>query len=295
MKISVVGSINMDMVVTADRIPAKGETLHGSSFDLVPGGKGANQAVAMARLGADVEMFGCVGNDPNGTALVENLVNEGVATEHIKRAEGVPTGVALITVGENDNTIVVVAGANGCVDREYIDSITEHLLQSDLVALQHEVPIDTIEYVVDLCNANNIPVMLNPAPAAPLSSETIEKITYLTPNEHEAKILFDGVENLESLLVKYPEKLIITLGAAGVITYLKSGKMVQVPARISHIVDTTGAGDTFNGAFAVRMSEGASIEEALKFANIAAGLSIEKFGAQGGIPTREEVMKELEA
>lgn len=295
MKISVVGSINMDMVVTADRIPAKGETLHGSSFDLVPGGKGANQAVAMARLGADVEMFGCVGNDPNGTALVENLVNEGVATEHIKRAEGVPTGVALITVGENDNTIVVVAGANGCVDREYMDSITEHLLQSDLVALQHEVPIDTIEYVVDLCNANNIPVMLNPAPAAPLSSETIEKITYLTPNEHEAKILFDGVENLESLLVKYPEKLIITLGAAGVITYLKSGKMVQVPARISHIVDTTGAGDTFNGAFAVRMSEGASIEEALKFANIAAGLSIEKFGAQGGIPTREEVMKELEA
>ena len=295
MKISVVGSINMDMVVTADRIPAKGETLHGSSFDLVPGGKGANQAVAMARLGADVEMFGCVGNDPNGTALVENLVNEGVATEHIKRAEGVPTGVALITVGENDNTIVVVAGANGCVDREYIDSITEHLLQSDLVALQHEVPIDTIEYVVDLCNANNIPVMLNPAPAAPLSSETIEKITYLTPNEHETKILFDGVENLESLLVKYPEKLIITLGAAGVITYLKSGKMVQVPARISHIVDTTGAGDTFNGAFAVRMSEGASIEEALKFANIAAGLSIEKFGAQGGIPTREEVMKELEA
>lgn len=295
MKISVVGSINMDMVVTADRIPAKGETLHGSSFDLVPGGKGANQAVAMARLGADVEMFGCVGNDPNGIALVENLVNEGVATEHIKRAEGVPTGVALITVGENDNTIVVVAGANGCVDRAYIDSIAEHLLRSDLVALQHEVPIDTIEYVVDLCSANGIPVMLNPAPAAPLSSETIEKITYLTPNEHEAKILFDGAENLESLLVKYPEKLIITLGAAGVITYLKSGKFVQVPARISHIVDTTGAGDTFNGAFAVRMSEGASIEEALKFANIAAGLSIEKFGAQGGIPTREEVMKELEA
>ncbi len=295
MKISVVGSINMDMVVTAKRIPVKGETLHGSSFDLVPGGKGANQAVAMARLGADVEMFGCVGNDPNGSVLVENLVKEGVATEHLKKVDGVPTGVALITVGENDNTIVVVAGANSCVDREYVDSIADELLKSDLVALQHEVPIDTIEYVVDLCSANGIPVMLNPAPAAPLSHETIEKITYLTPNEHEAKVLFDGAEDLEPLLEKYPEKLIITLGAAGVVTCLKSGGMIQIPARISHIVDTTGAGDTFNGAFAVRMSEGASIDEALRFANIAAGLSIEKFGAQGGIPTREEVMKELEA
>lgn len=295
MKISVVGSINMDMVVTAKRIPLKGETLHGSSFDLIPGGKGANQAVAMARLGADVEMFGCVGNDPNGIALVENLANEGIAVEHIKKADGIPTGVALITVGENDNTIVVVAGANGCVDREYVDSISESLLKSDLVALQHEIPSDTIEYVVELCSANGIPVMLNPAPAAPLSHETIEKITYLTPNEHEAKILFDNAEDLEPLLEKYPEKLIITLGAAGAVTCLRSGSMVQVPARISHIVDTTGAGDTFNGAFAVMMSEGSDIESAIRFATVAAGLSIEKFGAQGGIPTREEVVKELEA
>ena len=295
MKISVVGSINMDMVVTAKRIPVKGETLHGSSFDLIPGGKGANQAVAMARMGADVEMFGCVGDDPNGAALVENLAKEGIATENIKKADGVPTGVALITVGENDNTIVVVAGANGCVDKAYIDSISDSLLKSDLVALQHEIPVETIEYVVDLCSANGIPVMLNPAPAAPLSHETIEKITYLTPNEHEAKILFDDAEDLEPLLEKYPEKLIITLGAAGVVTCLKNGNMIQVPARISHIVDTTGAGDTFNGAFAVMMSEGVDIESALRFANTAAGISIEKFGAQGGIPTREEVAKELEA
>lgn len=294
MKISVVGSINMDMVVTAERIPSKGETLLGSSFDLIPGGKGANQAVAMSRLGASVEMYGCVGDDPNGELLVKNLAAEGVVTDHIEKVQGAPTGVALITVGENDNTIVVVAGANGCVDRAYIDRVADSLKESQLVVLQHEIPIDTVEYIVDMCAESGIPVLLNPAPAAPLSEKTIEKINYMTPNEHEEKILF-GDHDAELLLKKYPEKLIITLGSAGVMAAMKNGEIIQVPARKSHIVDTTGAGDTFNGAFAVMISEGADLETALRFANTAAGMSTEKFGAQGGMPSREDVVKELEA
>lgn len=294
MKISVVGSINMDMTVTAERIPLKGETLPGSTLNYIPGGKGANQAVAMARLGAEVEMYGCVGDDANGKQLVEKLTQEGVITEHIAVVEGVPTGVAMITVGDNDNTIIVVAGANGCVDRAYVDSIADSLKESSLVVLQHEIPIDTVEYIVAFCDENGIDVVLNPAPAAPLSPTTIEKITYLTPNEHEAKILFGDVAT-EDLLKKYPEKLIITQGSKGVITCLKSGEVLLVPARKSNVVDTTGAGDTLNGAFSVMMAEGSDIKSALQFANVTAGLSTEKFGAQGGMPSRAEVLKEMEA
>lgn len=247
----------------------------------------------MARLGADVEMFGCVGDDGNGAALLEKLKAEGVKTEHIGVVEGTPTGIALITVGDNDNTIVIVAGANGKVDCAYIDSIAEELKKSDMVVLQHEIPIETVEYVVDFCHKNNISMVLNPAPACPLKQETIEKITYLTPNEHEAKILFGDVER-DELLKQYPEKLFITLGSKGVSTCLKSGEVLIVPARPANVADTTGAGDTLNGAFAVKIAEGAGMEEALRFANVAASLSTEKFGAQGGMPTREEVRKEME-
>lgn len=293
MKISVVGSINMDMTVTAERIPLKGETLIGQDVHYIPGGKGANQAVAMARLGADVEMFGCVGDDSNGEVLIKNLKSQGVKTDNIKVVENTPTGIALITVGDNDNTIVVVAGANGKVDCAYVDSIAEELKKSDMVVLQHEIPIETVEYVVDFCSKNGIKVVLNPAPACPLKQETIDKITYLTPNEHEAVILF-GEGSTDEFLKKYPEKLLITQGSKGVSTCLKSGEVLLVPARPAKVADTTGAGDTLNGAFSVKIAQGADIAEALRFANVAASLSTEKFGAQGGMPTYEAVMKEME-
>lgn len=293
MKISVVGSINMDMTVTAERIPLKGETLIGQDVHYIPGGKGANQAVAMARLGADVEMFGCVGDDSNGEVLIKNLKSQGVKTDNIKVVENTPTGIALITVGDNDNTIVVVAGANGKVDCAYVDSIAEELKKSDMVVLQHEIPIETVEYVVDFCSKNSIKVVLNPAPACPLKQETIDKITYLTPNEHEAVILF-GEGSTDEFLKKYPEKLLITQGSKGVSTCLKSGEVLLVPARPAKVADTTGAGDTLNGAFSVKIAQGADIAEALRFANVAASLSTEKFGAQGGMPTYEAVMKEME-
>lgn len=293
MKIAVVGSINMDMTVTAERIPKKGETLKGDSLSYIPGGKGANQAVAMAKLGADVEMFGCVGNDGNGHALLENLRQVGVGTEHIKVLDGVPTGVAMITVGDNDNTIVVVAGANGAVDKAYVDEVKDVLAGYDMVVLQHEIPLETVHYVVEFCAERGIKVVLNPAPAAEVPMDIIEKVTYVTPNEHEAVLIFGKELDTKQLLQKYPEKLVITQGSRGVSTCLASGKVLNVPARAANVVDTTGAGDTLNGAFCVQISNGAGMEEALTYANTAASLSTEKFGAQTGMPTRQEVEREL--
>lgn len=292
MKISVVGSINMDMTVTADRIPLKGETLKGKELQYIPGGKGANQAVAMAKLGAHVEMFGCVGNDSAGEILLQNLRREGIETAHIKVVEGIPTGIAMITVGENDNTIVVVAGANDCVDKDYIDSVKEEILESEIVLLQHEIPLETVRYVTELCFEHGVKVVLNPAPAAPVAKETLDKVSYLTPNEHEAAILF-GDKSIEDMLRLYPGKLLITQGSRGASICLESGDVVRIPARKAKVIDTTGAGDTLNGAFTLQIAMHKSVEEALAFANVAASLSTEKFGAQGGMPDWEQVKKEI--
>lgn len=293
MKLAVVGSINTDMTVTAERIPLKGETLMGDSISYIPGGKGANQAVAMARLGAEVEMFGCVGNDSNGEKMLANLQSNGVKTEHIQVLEDVPTGIAMITVGDNDNTIIVVPGANGKVDRSYVDSIKDTLKTFDMVVLQHEIPLDTVHYIIEFCHENQIPVVLNPAPAAAVPMEIIEKVTFVTPNEHEAVLIFGDELGTEELLKKYPEKLVITQGSRGVSTCLKSGEVLTVPARPAKVADTTGAGDTLNGAFSVRIAGGADMKQALAYANTAASLSTEKFGAQSGMPTAAEVEAEL--
>lgn len=293
MKAAIVGSINMDMTVTAERIPLKGETLKGEEIRYIPGGKGANQAVAMAKLGAEVEMFGCVGDDEAGSRLLKNLEDAGVGTSHIKVANGVNTGLAVITVGDNDNTILVVAGANDKVDREYVDSIKEELLKCNIVLLQHEIPQDTVEYVIHLCHDNGVKVVLNPGPARPVKPEVLEKVDYLTPNEHEAAILFGSGKPVEDMLRANPEKLVITQGSRGVSTCLKSGDILTVPARKARVVDTTGAGDTLNGAFTLQIAQGKTVEEALRFANTAASLSTEKFGAQGGMPSFNQVMKAM--
>lgn len=294
MKLAVVGSINMDMTVTTERIPLKGETLLGDHISYIPGGKGANQAVAMAKLGADVEMFGCVGNDENGQKVLANLKQNGVGTEHIHILENAPTGIALITVGEHDNTIIVVPGANSEVDKTYAESILAELTKFDMVVLQQEIPLETVHYVIGFCAEKNIPVVLNPAPAAPVPKEIIEKVTYITPNEHETVLIFGKELTEEELLSKYPEKLIITQGAKGVSVCLKEGRILRVPARPAAVVDTTGAGDTLNGAFCVRTAKGENLKSALRYANVAASLSTEKMGAQSGMPTAEEVEKELE-
>lgn len=293
-KIGVVGSINMDMTVRAERIPLKGETVKGEDLKYIPGGKGANQAVAMAKLGAEVEMFGCVGDDTAGASLVKNMQETGVETKCIKTVAGTPTGLAMITVGDNDNTIVVVAGTNDHVDISYVNGVKDSLLECEIVLLQHEIPQETVEYVIELCAENGVKVVLNPGPARPVKQEILEKVTYLTPNEHEAAILFGDDISFEEMMKKYPEKLVITQGSRGVSTCLESGEVILVPARKANVVDTTGAGDTLNGAFTVAITEGMDIAKALAFANTAAGLSTEKFGAQGGMPSRDEVNKAME-
>lgn len=294
MKIAVVGSINIDIVASAPHIPKKGETIMGTDLNFIPGGKGANQAVALGQLGADVTMFACIGDDDFGRLALANLQERSVNTSVIKIIPNQVTGVALITVGDNDNSIVVVPGANDKVDISYIDSIKQELLQSDIVVLQLEIPLKTVEYVVKLCKEAHITVLLNPAPAQVLPESLIEAVDFLTPNEHESAILFNETGEYFNLLRQYPEKLIITLGSAGVCTALKSGEILTVSALPATVVDTTGAGDTFNGAFAYAIASQMMIHDALTFANAAASLSIEKFGAQGGMPTLEQVLFSLE-
>jgi len=293
MKIAVVGSLNMDMVVTAPRIPLKGETITGQALHFVPGGKGANQAVALGRLGADVSMFGCVGEDDFGRQLIHTLAANGVKADQVRTLQGQITGVAMITVGDGDNSIVVVPGANGLVDRTYIESIQDELLQSQMVILQLEIPLDTAVYVIDLCHRAGIAVLLNPAPAQELSPDLIEKLTFITPNEHEAAIVFADQGDYRELLRRYPEKLIITQGSAGASFASQNGEVHQIPASPATVVDTTGAGDTFNAALAYAWSQAMTLGTALVFANCAAGLSTEKFGAQGGMPTLAEVTARL--
>ena len=292
MKIGVVGSINIDLVVKSERIPKKGETLIGESMTNFPGGKGANQAVAISRLGEEVTMFGCVGKDHYGSYLLENLKEEKVNTNYIKEIEGVNSGIAVITVGEEDNSIVVIPGANEYVNREYIDSVKDGILSHNLIIVQNEIPIDTIEYLANICYDNNIKLVYNPAPAKEISSDLISKVSYITPNEHETKLIFKE-SNINKVLQEFSGKLIMTEGSKGVKLAINN-EVISVPSRKSKVVDTTGAGDTFNGAFCVGLLKGSNLIDCIKFANIAAGLSTEKFGAQSGMPYLNEVLLELE-
>ena len=249
--------------VETDRIPRKGETIAGQSLQYTPGGKGANQAVAMGRLGAEVVFFGCVGDDANGKAMLENLESQGVSTTHIQTIENVPTGIALITVGDDDNTIIIVSGANHYVDKPYIDKIKHYLTEFDLVVLQNEIPKETNLYVIDFCNQNHIPVLFNPAPIEGVDMDIIEKVTYFTPNEHEAELLFQ-TNDYEELVKKYPEKLLITMGEKGVLVQLNDGETLTVPARKTKVVDTTGAGDAFFAGVAIGMTYGKELKEAVE-------------------------------
>ncbi|SMF90914.1 ribokinase [Paenibacillus uliginis N3/975] len=286
-KITVVGSTAMDLVVTTSKRPGAGETVLGESFKTVPGGKGANQAVAAARLGAEVSMIGCVGDDHFGQLLLSNYKSNGVITDNVEPVTGMETGTAHIVLAEGDNSIVVVKAANDRVTPAYVDRAVDVIKASDIVLIQQEIPEETVIHVSELCAKYNVPLMLNPAPARPVPQVVVEKAAYITPNEHEAAILF-GDEQLGEVLRRYPNKLFVTEGKNGV-RYFDGTQEVLVPGYKVEAVDTTGAGDTFNGAFAVALAEGMSLQNSLKFANRAASLSVMKFGAQGGMPTRSEV------
>jgi ribokinase len=290
-KIAVIGSSSMDLVVTSKRRPLAGETVLGKSFETVPGGKGANQAVAAARLGAEVHMIGCVGDDAYGKDIRDNLKTNGVHTGYVKQITNQRSGTAHIILAEGDNSIVVVKGANDFVTPDYVKESLSLLKDCDLVMIQQEVPEETVIEASRLCHEIGVPLLLNPAPAREIPDEVVEKVSYLTPNEHEAGLLFNGLE-LSKALAKYPNKLFITEGADGV-RYHDGQEEVLVPSFPVKVIDTTGAGDTFNAAFATAVAEGRDLKESLRFANRAASMSVTGFGAQGGMPMRDEVEKRL--
>ncbi|MGX9133313.1 ribokinase [Rummeliibacillus sp. JY-2-4R] len=288
--ITVIGSINMDLVVDTTIFPKQGETVLGNRFETVPGGKGANQAVAAARLGGDIHVVGAVGEDGFGRELTTNLKNEGINTQHISFTTQAATGIANILLYENDNRIIVVPGANNEVTKAEVDAAKDLITQSDMVIMQLEIPATTVQYTLNLCKELGVPVLLNPAPAENFDESWMDLIAYVTPNETECADIFSG--DLVSALEKYPNKLIVTLGHEGA-RYFDGQEHIFVKGYQTQAVDTTGAGDTFNGALAYALTTGQSLKEAVRFANITASLSVEKFGAQGGMPTLEMVENRL--
>jgi ribokinase len=296
-KVVVVGSLNMDLVTRAQRLPRAGETLHGESFSTVSGGKGANQAVASARLGAQVSMIGCVGEDAYGEQLRAALLAEQIDCRALTSVEG-SSGVALIVVDDNSqNAIVIVAGANGLLTSGVVAGFDAVLAAADVIICQLEVPMDTVGYVLKRGRELGKTVILNPAPATgPLPADWYSSIDYLIPNESEASALsglpVDSLENAElaasQLIAAGAGKVIITLGPQG--SLFANGQSVEhFPAPKVKAVDTTAAGDTFVGGFAAALASGKSEAEAIRFGQVAAAFSVTRAGAQPSIPSLSDV------
>lgn len=282
-KITVIGSINMDLVTITKRMPLQGETVVGETFRLIPGGKGANQAVAAARLGADVQMIGAVGTDAFGAELLQHLAKEGIIVDGVKPVTDTETGIATIIISEGDNRIIVVPGANHALRPDDLERWEEKIATSDVCLLQLEIPLSVVERAVSIAKRNGVRVILNPAPAQPLPDTLLDQVDFLTPNEHERDIVLAGRP-----LKQWAHKLIVTEGKRGV-SFQRNGEQVLIPGFRVPVVDTTGAGDTFNGALAVALSKGMALEDACRYANAAAALSVTKLGAQTGMPTKKEL------
>lgn len=299
-KVTVIGSANIDLVITTRQQPKMGETVFGKSFHEFLGGKGANQAVAAARLGGDVTFIGSVGKDHYGDLVIENLKKETVHVDNMIIADDVETGTAHITVTDHDNAIVVIQGANHQLSPTHIQALEEIIQTSDVIVLQLEIPVETVASAIRIADQSNIPIVLNPAPATALPKDLLSKVTYITPNETEIEALLDeklADDNdyesaVKKLLSQGAEHVVLTLGDKGVLHgTAKSDTITHYPSCEIQPVDTTGAGDTFNGAFAVSIALGKSVSESIIFANKAAALSITKLGAQTGMPTTEEVIE----
>ena len=293
----VIGSLNMDLVTRAPRLPKGGETLIGHSFATVSGGKGANQAVAAARLGAQVAMVGCVGNDDYGVQLRDALLAEQIDCQAVSTVAD-SSGVALIVVDDNSqNAIVIVAGANGAMTPAVIDRFDAVLQAADVIICQLEIPDATVGHALKRARALGKTVILNPAPASrPLPADWFTAIDYLIPNESEAAALsglpVDSLQSAESaasqLIAMGAGKVIITLGAQG--SLFANGKGFEhFPAPKVKAVDTTAAGDTFVGGFAAALASGKSEAEAIRYGQVAAALSVTRAGAQPSIPTMSDV------
>ncbi len=291
-KILIVGSLNMDLVVNVARHPQIGETILGGKFETFPGGKGANQAVAAARMGSAVKMIGCVGQDGFGDELRANAAKDGIDIQHIAVNEKEATGIALITVdAEGQNTIVVASGANLALTPTSLRAAQQAFADADVLVTQLESPLETVSEALAVAVEHNLKVVLNPAPAQPLSADILSKVDYLIPNEREAMQVI-GAETLDSaidqLLGMGVRNLIITLGEKGVLIVTVDGR-TQIPPYPVKAIDTVAAGDAFVGAFATGLAEGMSVEQAVQLGNAAAAISVTRHGAQPSLPTRKEV------
>lgn len=296
-RITVVGSVNMDLVFSTPRMPVVGETVQGQEFHQFPGGKGANQAVAAARLGADVTLIGRVGDDNFGDDLLACLVDDGVDISYLSRQANMATGVAGILVdGEGHNSIVITPGANQQLTVTDIDAAAAAIKFAGSLVCQLETPLSTVTRAIEIAQQSDVPVIFNPAPMQPLSDELLGMVDYLIVNETEASQL-SGVQviDLDSaglasarLLERGVETVLLTMGAHGIFI-AEQGASRFIPAVAVEAVDTTAAGDTFTGAFAVGLAHGLTVVDASVVAQYAAALTVTKFGAQTSIPHRHEV------
>ncbi|AMG29299.1 ribokinase [Grimontia hollisae] len=296
-KLVVLGSVNADHVLQVPSFPRPGETLHGRHYQVIPGGKGANQAVAAARLNADIAFIACVGDDPFGVNIRESFKCDGINIGGVKMQPDCPTGIAMIQVADSgENSICISAEANAKLTAEAVEPELERIRQADYLLMQLETPLDGIELAAQTAKRHGTRVILNPAPARELPESLLACIDIITPNETEAEVL-TGVKvdddasaraAADVLHGKGIDTVMITLGAKGVYVS-QNGEGHIVPGFRVEATDTTAAGDTFNGAFVTGLMESMPLESAIKFAHAAAAISVTRFGAQTSIPTREEV------
>ena len=295
-KILVIGSLNLDIVAHMDHIPVTGETViarYGGQFQ---GGKGANQACAIAKLGGDVEMLGMVGTDAAGDFLLQGLTDSGVRIERIRRVPRVPTGQAWIALNkQGDNAIIVLPGANACVDVAYLDAMRDAIEDADIVVMQLEIPLKTVCYAARLAKSLGKTVILDPAPAVPdLPDTLLADMDFIKPNESELEILTgctpaDYAGGAEQLLARGAKHIIVSLGAEGVYCHPSGQAPFHRPARRVAAVDTTAAGDSFLAAFTLRLAAGDDVEKAIAFAQKVASIVVTRPGAQSSIPHADEV------
>ncbi|HID56545.1 TPA: ribokinase [Candidatus Poribacteria bacterium] len=297
-KIAVFGSINMDLVMEVERFPRQGETVAAKSFSFFPGGKGANQAVGIGRLGGDVSMFGMVGDDTFGELLIKSLRNNGINVENVIIGEGTSSGIASITVDrQGNNTIVITPGANGKLDRRYVDTVLPQIAQNDILLLQFEVPLETIDYLLKGLPPKTPLVILDPAPAYDLERIHAKRVDLITPNETELQsmtgIEIKSVEDIKEAAGLLSRKMGIEVvicksGDKG--SYLITRERFKhFPAYEVEEVDTTAAGDAFNAGLALALSEGRDLEEAIRYANAVGALATTVKGAQPSMPSADSV------
>ncbi|MCK5153303.1 MAG: ribokinase [Spirochaetales bacterium] len=292
-KIVVLGSMNMDLTILADPFPGKGETVSGSGYAQIPGGKGANQAVAAGRMGADISFISACGNDEFGETLIKELNKSNVNTNTVLQVDK-HTGIALIIrESDGDNRIILAAGANGEIEPAMIEKLKTVIEKADFLLLQLEIPLETVTFAASLAKESGTAVIVDPAPAVKLTDELLSKIDYLLPNEHELDLVLGGVkgtlkEKAAILISKGVDKVILTEGSKG-ITIVSKNDVIKITAPKMDAVDTTAAGDTFAGAFAYGLAMDWEMTKAAEFAVKAASLSVTKVGAQSSIPWLNEV------